>query len=156
MSARIEGNDPQLENNKGRAVGTGQISSHRNMRALWVPDGINNMKVTQAFEGNFIQALHLIDGDASMTIKSVDDPNTVKAADKKLIDKPIVRFEETDKGFILNKTNARAIGLAYGNEMTGWTGKKITIYATTCESFGEKNVPCVRVRPLNRFKGGSK
>ena len=114
------------------------------------------MKVTEAFKGNFIEALHLASNDATMTIKSVDNPNTVKAADKKLIDKPIVRFNETDKGFILNKTNARAIGLAYGNEMDNWTGKKITIYGTTCESFGEKNVPCVRVRPLNRFKGGAK
>ena len=114
------------------------------------------MKVTEAFKGNFIEALHLIDGDATMTIKSVDDPDTVKSADKKLIDRPIVRFEGTNKGFILNKTNARAIGLAHGNEMGNWTGKKITIYATTCESFGKKDVPCVRVRPLNRFAGGKK
>jgi len=113
------------------------------------------MKVTEAFKGNFIEALHLGENDATMTIASVDNPGTVKSADKKLIDKPIVRFTGTDKGFILNKTNARAIGLAHGNEMDGWAGKKITIYATTCEAFGD-TVPCVRVRPTNRFKGGKK
>ncbi len=113
------------------------------------------MKVTDAFKGNFIEALHLGTKDAVMTIESVDDPNTIKSADKKLIDKPIVRFKGTDVGFILNKTNARAIGLAHGNEMNGWVGKQITIYATTCEAFGD-TVPCVRVRPTNRFKGGKK
>ena len=109
------------------------------------------MKVTEAFKGNFIEALHLTGKDGNMTISGYDAPNTVKSADKKLIDKPILRFKGTDKGLILNKTNARTIGLTYGNEMDNWIDKKITLYATTCEAFGE-TVPCVRVRPMNIYQ----
>lgn len=109
------------------------------------------MKVTDAFQGNFIEALHLAGKDATMTIEGYDEPNTVKDATKKLIDKPILRFKGTDKGLILNKTNARTIGLTYGNEMDEWSGKQITLFATTCEAFGE-TVPCVRVRPMNIYQ----
>jgi len=110
------------------------------------------MKVTQCFEGNYIDALAVTGSDAKLTIESVTAPNTEKSANGQLIDKPIVRFKETDKGFILNKTNARTIGLAHGNEMDNWPGKQITLFATTTDSFGEKNVPCVRVRPMNLYK----
>ena len=109
------------------------------------------MKVTEAFQGNFIDALCVHDKDATLEITSVDDRGTVKDSTKKLIDKPIVRFKGTDKGLILNKTNARTIGFHHGNEMNDWPGKSITIYATTCDSFGEI-VPCVRVRPIKLKK----
>jgi len=110
------------------------------------------MKVTEAFEGNYIDALCVTDKDAKLTIASVSNKNTVKATDGKLIDRPIAYFKETTKGFILNKTNANSIGLAHGNEMDDWAGKQITLYATTTDAFGKKNVPCVRVRPMNIYK----
>lgn len=110
------------------------------------------MKVTEAFKGNFIEALHLTGSDGTMTITSYDKPNTIKSADKTLIDKPILRFKGTDLGLIMNKTNSKTIGLAYGNEMDQWIGKQVTLYATTCDAFGKKNVPCVRVRPLNIYE----
>jgi len=61
------------------------------------------MKVTEAFEGNYIDALCVTGTDATLTIESVASPNTEKSADGKPIDRPIVRFKETDKGLILNK-----------------------------------------------------
>ena len=111
-----------------------------------------NMKVTDAFEGNYIDALCVTGKDAKLTIASVAAPNTEKSADGKTIDRPVVRFKETDKGLILNKTNAKCIGLAHGNEMDNWEGKQITLFATTTDAFGKRNVPCVRVRPANLFK----
>ena len=109
------------------------------------------MKVTDAFKGNYIDALCVTGKDATLTIASVTPPNEEKASDGKVIDRPIIRFEETDKGLIINKTNAKTIGLAHGNEMDDWTGKKITLFATTTDAFGKKNVPCVRVRPMNIY-----
>ena len=114
------------------------------------------MKVTDAFEGNYIDALCVTGKDATLTIKSVTPPNAEKSANGTVIDKPIVYFNETDKGLVLNKTNGRTIGLAHGNEMDGWVGKKITLFATTTESFGKKDVPCVRVRPMNLYGKGIK
>lgn len=110
------------------------------------------MKVTDAFEGNYIDALCVTDKDAKLTIASVSAPNTEKASDGKLIDRPIAYFKETTKGLILNKTNAKSIGLAHGNEMDDWKGKQVTLFATTTDAFGKKNVPCVRVRPMNIYK----
>lgn len=109
------------------------------------------MKVTEAFVGNFIDALCVTGSDAKLEIAGYDRPNTVKDASDKLIDKPILRFVGTDKGLILNKTNARTIGLSYGNEMDHWKGEAITLYSTTCEAFGDI-VACVRVRPMNIYK----
>ena len=114
------------------------------------------MKVTDAFPGNYIDALCVTGKDATLTIKSVTEPNNKKTADGTVIDKPIVYFNETDKGLILNKTNGRSIGLAFGaNQMDDWVGKKITLFATTTDAFGKKNVPCVRVRPMNFYGKGT-
>jgi len=109
------------------------------------------MKVTQCFDSRFIDALAVTGADAKLTIKSVSMPGAMKSADGTPIDKPIVFFDETDKGLICNITNARSIGLAHGNEMDDWTGKKITLFATTTDAFGKKAVPCVRVRPMNLY-----
>lgn len=108
------------------------------------------MKVTEAFKGNFIDALCVTGQDAVLEIEKITPPNGEKSSDGRPIDRPILRFVKTDKGLILNKTNARTIGLALGNEMDNWIGKKITLYATTTEAFGDI-VPCVRVRPMNLY-----
>lgn len=115
------------------------------------------MRVTEAYPGNYIGAIHLLEKDVTLTIKKYDNPNTVKAEDGRVIDKAVLWFEETDKGLILIKTNAHSIALNLGkSEMDDWIGEKITLFATTCESFGKKNVPCVRVRSANIFGGGDK
>jgi hypothetical protein len=30
--------------------------------------------------------------------------------------------------------------------MNDWIGKEIQVYRTTCNAFGDKNCPCIRVR----------
>jgi hypothetical protein len=50
------------------------------------------------------------------------------------------------KEMVLNKTNARTIRRHHGNEMDEWSGKKITLFRSTCDAFGKKNVPCIRVK----------
>ena len=61
--------------------------------------------------------------------------------------KPILHFEGKDKGYAACKTSCKAIAGMYGNKTKDWVGKKITLFATTCEAFGESNVDCIRVRP---------
>ena len=104
------------------------------------------MRVTDAFKGNFIDALAVTDGQVALTIKGYAKPNEVKAADGRKIDKPILYFEGTDKGLILNPTNARTIGLRCGNEMDNWAGRRVVLFRDECEAFGVKGTPCVRVR----------
>ena len=57
-----------------------------------------------------------------------------------------LRLKGAKKRLVLNKTNVKEIIAAYGKDTDGWVGKSVTIYPTTCDSFGAKNVPCVRVK----------
>lgn len=52
--------------------------------------------------------------------------------------KYIIRFEERDKGLILNKTNAKAIAFLYGEDYETWPGQRIYVYAEEGTWFGEK------------------
>lgn len=60
--------------------------------------------------------------------------------------KPVVYFRGKEKGFALNKTNAKAIAGMYGNDTSKWIGQPIAIYATQTQ-FGGDTVECIRVRP---------
>lgn len=50
-----------------------------------------------------------------------------------------------NKRLVLNKTNAKTIMKLYGTETNDWLGRRITLYATTCQAFGE-TVDCIRIR----------
>ena len=59
--------------------------------------------------------------------------------------RPIVFFKEYEKGLCLNVTNTKRIIGLYGDEDTGWVGKRITIYPSECDFKGD-TVPCIRVK----------
>lgn len=61
-------------------------------------------------------------------------------------EKPVVWFSGSDKGLVLNKTNAVTIAKLYDDETDKWTGKPITLYPTRERAFGE-TWDVVRVRP---------
>jgi hypothetical protein len=66
--------------------------------------------------------------------------------DEKAETKPVVYFKETEKGLVLNKTNAASISKALGSDdYTTWPGKRISIAATDVE-FGGKVTLGLRVR----------
>ena len=82
--------------------------------------------------------------DVTLTIRDV------KFDDLKLNDggterKPIVYFEKTKKKLVLNKTNATTIAKLHGSEARGWIGKRIALFPTECQAFGN-TVDCIRVR----------
>lgn len=85
----------------------------------------------------------------TFTIKAVHAPNTVKAGDGKLINKPILEFEGTPKKYVLGaKENQRAIAYATGEgtNTAKWPGKKVTLYPVRGDFFGQRNVTALRVR----------
>ena len=61
------------------------------------------------------------------------------------IKKPVLYFEGTPKGMVLNKTNARTVAELYSNNTDNWIGKKIAVFATTCQAFG-KTTECIRIK----------
>lgn len=107
------------------------------------------MKVSEMFSG-FLEAEDLPEGkEIPVTIEAIR-PATKKdlGRDGRALENPIVKLKGVKKEWVLNKTNARTIRRAYGNEMTEWIGKEIQIYRTTCRAFGDNNTPCIRVRGL--------
>jgi hypothetical protein len=82
---------------------------------------------------------------AGYAVKEFDekDMETGETYKKK---KPILSFEETEKTLVCNVTNQRAIANGHGSrEMDDWIGKEIILFPATTP-FGNKEVPCIRVR----------
>lgn len=121
------------------------------------------MKVSEVYPSNFITAGDLEGKELRITIDRVADKGTVRREDKTAIDKAVVYFKGSPKGFIIGPTNARSIRMALGiNEMSDWPGKQIAIYPTTTKislGMAEQNgcpileingkmatVPCIRVK----------
>jgi hypothetical protein len=109
--------------------------------------------VSESFPG-FLEAGDLDGKDRTLVIAHVRGSDSGdKGTDGRPIEKPIVAFKGAKKEWVLNKTNARTIRLLYGNAFAAWEGKKVTLYATTCDAFGKKHTPCIRVRPVNPETG---
>lgn len=108
------------------------------------------------FPRDYIAAADLRGRDMVFTISAVIAKDELKTSKGKEI-KPALRFAESDalkaKGqqvpfkLVLNKTNMKAIAKALGSfESKEWLGKRITLFPTQCEAFGDI-VDCIRVRP---------
>lgn len=86
---------------------------------------------------NFLGSWDIPDGsDLILTIDHCEqnDVKNERGTEKKLT----LHFRERDyKPMILNKTNADAIGAAYGSKrVEDWEGKKIAIYSANVNAFG--------------------
>ena len=103
------------------------------------------MKISEAFPSKYVTAPDLNGQDCTLTIKSV----TQESVGNPPQIRPVVYFERTEKGLVLNQTNGNTIALHHGDEMNNWRGKQIQIYPTTTE-FAGKIVDCIRVRTPNQ------
>lgn len=100
------------------------------------------------YDSNYIYAFDLKGRDVTATIGEVKAAK-VKDTEGKEQKKPVLFFREAKdkRGLVLCKTNGKTIAAMYGNLTEKWVGKRITLFATTCEAFG-KQVECIRIRPL--------
>ncbi len=49
----------------------------------------------------------------------------------------VLYFQETGKGFVINKTNAKRIAILHGKMTGAWVGKQIALYTEEVRAFGE-------------------
>ena len=104
------------------------------------------MKLDQIFHGESLKASDLQGKEVRLTItgwalKELDDGN-----------KPELRFAETERTLIVNKTNAMAILDETGlDDLDEWKGVQIVLYATKTDYAG-KRVDCIRIRSARRPK----
>ncbi len=106
------------------------------------------------FPSLYLGAHDLQGRDVTLTIRRVvaEEVKTEKGPERKAI----VYFVETgkkvkpgeeEKRLVLNKTNGKTIASLYGSEMNDWMGKRITLFPTIVDAFGEKR-EALRIRPV--------
>lgn len=102
------------------------------------------MNINEAFPSKYLKAAD-IDGNPVVTIASVVEEEVGK--DKEV--RPVLYFDDEDKGIILNKTNATNISKLYGYETDDWVGKKVML-GTTYVDFQGQSVEAIRIYPPKR------
>lgn len=98
------------------------------------------MKMSTAFPSKYLAADTDVpdaeDGGLIVTISGCKRETLGNG--KEAEDKPVLYFEETDKGLVLNKTNANTITDLMGTDETDeWEGRKIKLYAKDVEFQGK-------------------
>lgn len=102
------------------------------------------MHVDLMFPSRYLKAADFQEKPLSLTIEQVFR-DQVRMSNGSITEKYILRFSETEKELILNKTNAKAIAkLLKEPRAVNWARSTIILKPTTCEAFGEI-VDCIRV-----------
>lgn len=83
--------------------------------------------------------------DTIVTIKGIEIELLKNKDTDKDEPKPILYFNEFEKGMVLNKTNKNTLATLYGNDISELVGKRVILYAPICESFG-KSAPALRIK----------
>lgn len=97
------------------------------------------MNINKLFKSNYLKAADLEEDLTTMVI------DRVEVAEFDTGEKPVLYFEGEDRGLVLNKTNTRAIGTAYGYETDSWVGKRVILF-TTAVDFQGSMVDAIRVK----------
>jgi hypothetical protein len=107
----------------------------------------NNADLTYSslFPAKFLKATDIPEeGDLVLTIARLDIEEI--GPDKE--EKPVLYFSETDKGLVLNRTNAGTIADLYGPRITDGIGKRIALFTSEVTYSGKTLLGIrVRVRP---------
>jgi hypothetical protein len=100
------------------------------------------MKLSEVFPSKYLKADEW-NGDLVVTIKRVTVEELGSGAKKDT--KPVLYFQEADKGLACNKTNSSTIAKLYGDDTDDWIGKRIILFSTDVE-FGGEMTRAIRVR----------
>lgn len=95
-----------------------------------------------AFPSRFLRAADLNEKHVTVTIARAY--MEILEGEKGEVNKLIVAFEKTPKEIVVCKTNGICVREMFGSKVSGWTGKRITIYPTKVP-FGPKQVDAIRV-----------
>jgi len=102
------------------------------------------MNIQTAFPSKWLKSGDIPeDSDMLLTIARVE-VETVGQGDE-AEQKPVIYFDETEKGMVLNKTNADTISKLHTPETDNWIGKRIALFATEVD-FAGKQTLALRVR----------
>jgi hypothetical protein len=80
----------------------------------------------ELYPGRFIKSGEFLGKKITLTIADVNIERLGMDADKKV--KGIVAFRETDKQWVLNRTNGECLKAMFGRTVSGWVGKRVTLF----------------------------
>ncbi len=98
------------------------------------------MKISEMIPSKWIKASD-ITGDVTVTIDRLGHEEV--GQDNEL--RWVLYFRDKQKGLVLNVTNIRALGDAYGDESDGWTGERVTLFTMPVDYAG-RVVQGIRLR----------
>lgn len=96
------------------------------------------MKMSDAFPSNYLRATDF----PKPTLATMSH---VKMEDIGDDHKPVLYFQELEKGLVLNKTNGNTIAEVYGDDSDDWKGQPIVLFEMPVQ-FQGRMVQAVRVR----------
>lgn len=101
------------------------------------------MRVSEAFPSKYLRAADLQGRTTRVVINVIqlEEVGTEGAGEHK----PVIYFQDKDKGLVLNKTNAATIAMAYGDDTDGWGGADLELFPMAVP-FNGQMVPAIRVR----------
>ena len=91
------------------------------------------MKISDVFPSKYLKAEDLEGANVTVTIEEVNREEVGPKKESKLV----IRFANTRKKMVLNKTNAATIAKLYGEETDEWLGKRIILCSKDTEFQGE-------------------
>ena len=102
------------------------------------------MKLNDAYPGKYLKAGDVSETGDVFTIKGCEMEELGQGADKQI--KPVLYFEDEEKGFVLNKTNFKTIVELTGQgDSDDWAGVEVTLFTTEVQ-FGADMVESIRVK----------
>lgn len=112
------------------------------------------MNFNNLFPSDYLKSGDIEDGDTMVLTITGLEMREIGQGDSAQ-EKPVLFFEEVEKGLVLNKTNATTITEMYGPETDGWTGKKITLFPTQVD-FQGKSTMALRVKLIRKNPSANK
>jgi hypothetical protein len=96
------------------------------------------------FPSKYAKAADLRGKNVTVWIERIQPREKLMMQGGKTDYKPVIWLKGKEKGWILNKTNAKQIARVYGPELTDWLGKPVVIMSAEVEARGEM-VEAIRV-----------
>ena len=93
------------------------------------------MKIDMMFPSKYLKASDA-EGNPTYTIRAVS-VESMKNRDDQDESKPVIFFNEVEKGMVLNRTNAKTIANMYGDDTDNWIGERVTLTSVDVDAFGQ-------------------
>ena len=100
----------------------------------------------QLFPSPWLKAEDLKEKEVTLNIDSTSVEEVGMDKDHKCV----ISFKGTEKRLVLNATNYDSIAALHGEETDNWSGKCVTVFATTTDFGSKRNIPCIRVRDYEK------